>query len=120
MGHAGQHSAKERSNVAKYNKYVIFNDMNVERSRNIEEIQRLTAGLVATSPAGVKLCLIGGFRYRLLNRGCRTSLDIDYHWDGDLDNKQAELLELLRGKLLPEVKRRFGLARVRQFRAQRD
>jgi hypothetical protein len=35
-------------------------------------------------------------------------MDIDYHWDGDLGRKQSEIMELLRAKLVPEVKRRFG------------
>ena len=35
-------------------------------------------------------------------------MDIDYHWDGDLASKQAAIIELLRKKLLPEVKTRFG------------
>ena len=82
--------------------------MNETRSQTIEGIQKLAAGLIATSTAGHKLCLIGGFRYRLLSHSCRTSTDIDYHWDGDLDGKQMEIVGLLRSKLLPEVKRRFG------------
>jgi len=82
--------------------------MQIERTRLIEEIQRLTVGLIAINPAGHKLCLIGGSRYRLLNRSCRTSLDIDYHWDGDLESKLTEIMEFLRAKILPEVKRRFG------------
>ena len=77
------------------------------RTETIERIQALAAGLIATSPAGHRLCLIGGFRYRLLSRSCRTSLDIDYHWDGDLESKQHEIIDVLRAKLLPEVKRRF-------------
>ncbi|GEM_PF-572222 len=82
--------------------------MNEVRSQTIEGIQKLAAGVIATSPAGHRLCLIGGFRYRLLSHSCRTSLDIDYHWDGNLDGKQMEIVDLLRSKLLPEVKRRFG------------
>ena len=82
--------------------------MQPERTKLVEEIQRLAAGLIAINPAGHKLCLIGGSRYRFLNRSCRTSLDIDYHWDGDLESKQTEIMDLLRAKLLPEVKRRFG------------
>lgn len=82
--------------------------MNEGRSQTIERIQKLAAGLIAASPAGHRLCLIGGFRYRLLSHSCRTSLDIDYHWDGSLDGKQMEIVDLLRSKLLPEVKRRFG------------
>ena len=35
-------------------------------------------------------------------------MEIDYHWDGDPDSKQKEIVDLLRSKLLPEVKRRFG------------
>lgn len=68
----------------------------------------MIVGLIATNPAGRQLCLVGGFRYRLLNRSCRTSLDIDYHWDGDLGCKQSDIMNLLRIKLLPEVKRRLG------------
>ncbi|MFA5042799.1 MAG: hypothetical protein WC381_08075 [Kiritimatiellia bacterium] len=82
--------------------------MQVERTKLVENIQRLAIGLIAINPVGHKLCLIGGSRYRLLNRSCRISLDIDYHWDGDLESKQTEVLELLRAKLVPEVKRRFG------------
>lgn len=82
--------------------------MQPQEARATEEIQRLATGLIATSPAGHRLRLIGGFRYRLLNQSCRTSLDIDYHWDGDLDGKQMEIMELLRAKLLPEVERRLA------------
>jgi hypothetical protein len=82
--------------------------MNEIRFQTIEGIQKLAAGVIATSPAGHRLCLIGGFRYRLLSHSCRTSLDIDYHWDGNLDGKQMEIVDLLKSKLLPEVKRRFG------------
>jgi len=72
-----------------------------------ERIQTLAAKILATSPAGHDLCLIGGFRYRLLNASCRASADIDYHWEGDLDGKQAEIVAVLRKKLLPEVKRQI-------------
>lgn len=64
--------------------------------------------LIATHPAGHRLRLIGGFRYRFLNGSCRTSADIDYHWDGDLESKRRELAALLTKRLLPEVRRRFG------------
>lgn len=73
-----------------------------------EQIQTLAAKLMATQPVGHQLCLIGGFRYRLLDASCRASIDIDYHWEGDLDNKQAEIVEVLRKRLLPEVKRQFA------------
>ena len=52
--------------------------------------------------------MIGGFRYRLLNASARASTDIDYHWEGDLQRKQVEIVDVLRSKLLPEVKRQFG------------
>jgi hypothetical protein len=42
--------------------------MAAERSAIAEQIQREVARLVATLPVGVGLCLIGGFRYRLLDR----------------------------------------------------
>ena len=73
-----------------------------------ERIQTLAARIVATQPVGHQLHLIGGFRYRLLDASCRTSIDIDYHWEGDLDQKQREILDVLRKRLLPEVKRQFA------------
>jgi predicted nucleotidyltransferase component of viral defense system len=74
----------------------------------VERIQTLAAKVLATHAVGHQLCLIGGFRYRLLNASCRASADIDYHWDGDLDRKQAEIVDVLRRRLLPEVQRQFG------------
>lgn len=73
-----------------------------------EQIQRLAASIIARQPVGHQLYLIGGFRYRLLDASCRTSVDIDYHWEGDLDDKQAEIVEILRKKLVPEVKRQLA------------
>ena len=35
-------------------------------------------------------------------------MDVDYHWDGDLAEKQSQLAELFKRRLLPEVKRRWG------------
>jgi hypothetical protein len=52
--------------------------------------------------------LIGGFRYRLLDQSSRVSRDIDYHWEGRLEEKQEELLRLSRRKLIPEVRRDLG------------
>jgi hypothetical protein len=43
-----------------------------------DKLQRVVARLIATSPAGVSLLLIGGFRYRLLDNSHRFSVDIDY------------------------------------------
>jgi len=73
-----------------------------------EAVQRLVARLIATSPAGEGLRLVGGLRYRLLDGSCRESLDIDYHWDGDLEKKRDQVLSALRKRLLPEAKRLFG------------
>lgn len=83
--------------------------MNTKMSADIEKIQRLAARTVATNPAGQGLRLIGGFRYRFIDRSCRTSMDLDYHWDGDLEAKQREIALLLQRKLLPEVQRLLGL-----------
>ena len=82
--------------------------MNSPVEKIIEDIQRLVVRMLATSPAGHKLLLIGGFRYRFLNASVRRSVDIDYHWEEDLSHKQKELISLFNKKLLPEVKRRFG------------
>lgn len=75
---------------------------------DLEKIQRLAARVIATHPAGRNLLLIGGFRYRLLNQSARVSRDVDYHWEGDLDQKQKDLLKLCRRALLPQVRRDFG------------
>lgn len=83
--------------------------MPADRFAITEEIQRQIAHLVAVSPAGAGLCLVGGFRYRLLDQGVRRSVDIDYHWEGDLSAKQRELVELFERRLLADVRRRLGL-----------
>ncbi|HVV02174.1 MAG TPA: hypothetical protein VHH88_12475 [Verrucomicrobiae bacterium] len=63
--------------------------MNIELDQ-ADRLQRLVAHAIARSPAGVNLLLIGGFRFRLLDNSHRLSVDIDYHWGGDLDAKQQE------------------------------
>src|SRR5271157_4525319 len=81
--------------------------MNIE-IQEADRLQRAVARLVATSPAGVNLLLIGGFRYRLLDNSQRFSVDIDYHWGGDLEAKQRELLGLCRRVILGQVRRELG------------
>jgi hypothetical protein len=81
--------------------------MTTDKKQRVEELQKLVARTVAVSPAGRNLLLIGGFRYRFLDGSVRTSDDIDYHWGGDLEKKQKELLALFERKLLPEVRRRL-------------
>ena len=73
-----------------------------------DRLQKVVARLVATSPVGVNLLLIGGFRYRLLDNSQRFSVDIDYHWGGDLEAKQRELLGLCRRVILGQVRRELG------------
>jgi hypothetical protein len=73
-----------------------------------DKLQKVVARLVATCPAGVNLLLIGGFRYRLLDNSHRFSVVIDYHWEGDLDEKQQELLRVCRRVILGQVRRELG------------
>jgi len=82
--------------------------MSNEQVKISEAVQRLAVRTLAVNPAGEGLCLIGGFRYRLLDASCRRSLDIDYHWSGDLEKKQAEVITLFRKKLLPLLRERMG------------
>lgn len=77
-------------------------------AQEADKLQRAVARLVARSPAGVNLLLIGGFRLRLLDQSQRLSVDIDYHWGGDLEAKQQELLSLCRRVILGQVKRELG------------
>jgi hypothetical protein len=82
-----------------------------------DRIQRIIARIIATNPAGVNLLLIGGFRFRLLDRSQRFSADIDYHWGADLDVKMREILELSRRVVLREVRSQLdyqGSANVRR------
>src|SRR6266446_5609886 len=76
--------------------------------QEMDRIQRLVARIIATSPAGVNLLLIGGFRYRLLDNSQRFSVDIDYHWGEDLDRKQEELWRLSQRVILGQVRRELG------------
>jgi hypothetical protein len=81
-----------------------------QKKRDTESIQKVVAATVATHPAGRKLLLIGGFRYRLLDESVRVSNDVDYHWSGDLAEKQVELAALFNRVLVREVERRLGYA----------
>ena len=78
------------------------------KAQETDRLQRVVARLIATSPAGVNLLLIGGFRYRLLDNSHRFSVEIDYHWGGDLGAKQRELLALCRRVILGQVRRELG------------
>lgn len=79
------------------------------RTEITERLQRMVAALVATHPAGAGLCIVGGFRYRLLDKSPRQSVDVDYHWEGDLATKQQELIALFQRRLIPNVHRQLGL-----------
>ncbi|MBD3243907.1 MAG: hypothetical protein GF331_25165 [Chitinivibrionales bacterium] len=76
--------------------------------RHIEQIQAMAAALVAGNKAGVGLRLIGGFRYRLLNKSPRSSDDVDYCCTEPLEAKREALIGLFRRKLIPAVKRTLG------------
>ena len=83
-----------------------INVLSVQANRQeTDRLQRVVARLVATSPPGVNLLLIGEFRYRLLDNSQRFSVDIAYHWGGDLGAKQQELLALGRRVILGQVRR---------------
>jgi CRP-like cAMP-binding protein len=86
-----------------------FVAMPSSRPEVIEQLQRMVAALVATQPAGTGLCLVGGFRYRLLDQAVRRSVDIDYHWPGAVLAKQRALAELFERRLLSNVRRRLNL-----------
>ena len=82
--------------------------MTAEKQKEVEAIQRVVAQHVATHPVGRNLALIGGFRYRFLDASVRTSDDIDYHWAGNLEEKQRGLIDSFRRGLLSEVSRLLG------------
>lgn len=82
--------------------------MAVEKQKEVEAIQKVVVQYVATHHVGRNLALIGGFRYRFLDASVRTSDDIDYHWTGDLEEKQKELIDSFRRGLLSEVSRLLG------------
>jgi len=82
--------------------------MTAEKQKEVEVIQSVVARHIATHPVGRNLALIGGFRYRFLDDSARSSDDIDYHWAGDLDEKQRELIDSFRRVLIPEISRLLG------------
>ena len=82
--------------------------MRAEIKEHAEAVQRMVARIVANNPAGRNLALIGGFRYRFLDGSVRASDDVDYHWSGDLGEKQAELIALFKRVLLPQARRQLG------------
>jgi len=90
------------------------------KNEDVGAIQRVVARTIATLPVGRNLLLVGGFRYRLLDGSVRVSDDIDYHWAGDLAEKQSDLLASLRRVLLPEVSRRFGYSGSADARSGSD
>lgn len=86
----------------------MFGNMNDRIRDDSEAIQGMIVRTLATNPAGHRLCLIGGFRYRLLDGSARRSIDVDYHWEGDIEAKQQEVIALLQTRLLPDVQVRYG------------
>ncbi len=68
----------------------------------------LVAKVVATHRPGQGLPLVGGFRFRLLNDSPRMSADVDYHWEGDLEEKRTEIAGLLKREFLPRAEEDFG------------
>ena len=82
--------------------------MKTDKNKVIEGLQQLVVRVVATSRASQNLSLIGGFRFRLLDGSPRMSLDIVYHWQKNLEEKQYELIALFERKLLPEVRHQYG------------
>jgi hypothetical protein len=79
-----------------------------EQISTIERLQRLIAQTIARE-SGEKLLLIGGFRYRLLDKSIRQSIDIDYHCSGYSEKLKESLLSLFQRRLFPEVKRELRM-----------
>lgn len=73
-----------------------------------DKLLRLVATLIARNKPGVNLRLIGGLRYRLLDKSQRLSTDIDYHCESPLEAKQKEVLEFCQRVAVREVKRLLG------------
>lgn len=85
-----------------------------------DKLLRFIAGLIAKNKPGVGLRLIGGLRYRVLNGSQRLSTDIDYHCEGPLPEKQAEVAAFCRRVVLREVKRFFGYEGTASIRTGPD
>jgi hypothetical protein len=74
----------------------------------IERLQQLIAQLIARE-SREKILLIGGFRYRLLDKSIRQSVDIDYHTSGNFERIKESLLSLFQRRLFPEVRRELRM-----------
>jgi hypothetical protein len=84
----------------------------------IEQIQTLAARIIATHPAGYQLCLIGGFRYRLLDASGRASTDIDFlHQHALPVDAPARLARKLKEAALPPAAAIAQLGRLERDRA---
>jgi hypothetical protein len=79
-----------------------------KETTKIERLQQLIAQTIARE-SGERLLLVGGFRYRLLNKSIRQSMDIDYHYLENLEKTKNALMTLFQRRLFPEVKREFGM-----------
>jgi hypothetical protein len=77
-------------------------------SETREAIQREVVRLLAVSPAGKGLHLIGGCRFRMADNSPRASVDVDYHTEADFEDKQNELIHFFKQELLPIVKDVYG------------
>jgi hypothetical protein len=76
--------------------------------RETDKLLRFVAALVARNKLGVTLRLIGGLRYRLLDKSQRLSADLDYHCESPLEETQKEVLEFCQRVVVREVKRVLG------------
>jgi hypothetical protein len=74
----------------------------------VEKAERIIVRMLATNPAGHNLYLIGSFRYRFLDGSIRFSSGVDFYWEDDLTEKQAELLSFFQRQIVPEVSHRLG------------
>ncbi|MBF0432054.1 MAG: nucleotidyl transferase AbiEii/AbiGii toxin family protein [Fibrobacteria bacterium] len=89
--------------------------MEIKKWKIIEDFQKLIVTSLARNPVGYKLYLIGGYRFRLVDDSCRFSRDIDYYWEGNLEDKQVQIVDFLNQRIVPEIISRYGY----QGRAQR-
>lgn len=79
-----------------------------EQLSTLERIQRLIAQTIARE-CSEQLLLIGGFRYRLLDKSVRQSAGIDYHCPGHTETIKDSLVSLFQRRLFPEVKRELRM-----------
>lgn len=69
----------------------------------------MVRSLARSSSVGAGLLLVGGSHYSVLKESSRISRELDYRTEGDLTAQRARVLCAIRERVIPDLKRRYGV-----------